>query len=97
MPKTYWRRAVAVNNGATDRPTLAAWFRAAEPTLPREPFELFPWILVSDPERAYAGGASVLDGRRRHDGRHLSRPGAAAGVVPRCRSTAVRLTGRGWL
>jgi hypothetical protein len=62
VPKTYWRRAVAHDREDIDRPALAAWFLAAEPALPRNPFDLFPWVEVSDPERAYAAWRSVLEG-----------------------------------
>ncbi|MBM4257203.1 MAG: hypothetical protein FJ147_15045 [Deltaproteobacteria bacterium] len=30
------------------------WFLAAEPSLPREPFQLTPYLRVSDPAKAYA-------------------------------------------
>ena len=58
-PKTHWRRPVA-HGEVVDRRALAAWFLEAEPNLTREPFELFPWVLVSDPERAYAAWCSAL-------------------------------------
>lgn len=59
-PKAYWSRPVAVDAEPQDRDALKAWFLAALPTLPREPFQLFPWVFVSDPDQAYARWHAIL-------------------------------------